>query len=184
MLDLLLLALALSMDAFAVSVGLGIKQKKSEIALALKAGLFFGFFQAFMPFLGYLGGVGLTKYIQGFDHIIAFILLLIIGVKMLYEASLTHTVDTPRHISYKALFFLAIATSIDAMAAGFTIHLFPFSLCLCLIIIGLTTFIISFIGVLLGKNLKKRKGEKFEKQAEFIGGTILILLGLKILLFS
>lgn len=184
MIDLLLLALALSMDAFAVSIGLGIKQKKSEIALAFKAGLFFGFFQALMPFLGYICGVGLTKYIQGFDHILAFTLLLIIGAKMLYEAYIDHTANTPHHISYKALFFLAIATSIDAMAAGFTIHLFSFSLFSCLIIIGGITFIISFTGVLIGKNLKKNKGEKFEKRAEFVGGMILILLGFKILLFS
>ena len=86
MLEVLILAFALSMDAFAVSIGLGIKNKQDIKIMALKAGLFFGIFQALMPFLGFLGGIGLREYIQGYDKIVAFVLLLLIGGKMLYEA--------------------------------------------------------------------------------------------------
>ena len=86
MIEVWILAFALSMDAFAVSIGLGIKNKQDIKIMALKAGLFFGIFQAFMPFLGFLGGIGLREYIQGYDKIVAFVLLLLIGGKMLYEA--------------------------------------------------------------------------------------------------
>lgn len=86
MLEVLILAFALSMDAFAVSIGLGIRNKQNIKIMALKAGIFFGIFQALMPFIGFLGGIGLREYIQGYDKIVAFLLLLAIGGKMLYEA--------------------------------------------------------------------------------------------------
>jgi len=179
MIEVIVLALALSMDAFAVSIGLGIKNKNSLKLLAIKAGLFFGIFQAIMPLIGYLGGVGLKEYISGYDSLIAFVLLVLIGSKMIYEAFGENVEDEIAIISNKVLLTLAIATSIDAMAAGFTLHLFNLSPIISLIIIGLTTFIMSILGVYIGS----RGGEKYESKAEILGGVILILIGVKVLLF-
>ena len=179
MLEIIILSFALSMDAFAVSIGLGIKNKGDIKILALKAGLFFGIFQALMPFIGYLGGIGLKEYIQGYDSIIAFVLLVIIGGKMIYEALNENVEEDITKISNKILLTLSIATSIDAMAAGFTLHLFNLNVYLSLFLIGFITFIISYIGVYVGS----RGGEKYESKAEILGGVILILIGFKILLF-
>ncbi len=179
MIELLLLALALSMDAFAVSIGLGIKEKKNIKTLALKAGLYFGFFQALMPFIGYIGGVGLQQYMSGYDSLIAFVLLSLIGTKMIYEAFGENVEDEISLISNKLLLTLAIATSIDAMAAGFTLHLFNTTVYMSLLIIGITTFIMSILGVYIGQ----KGGSKYESKAEILGGVVLILIGLKILIF-
>ena len=124
MLEVLILAFALSMDAFAVSIGLGLKNKQDIKTMALKAALFFGIFQAFMPFLGFLGGIGLREYIQGYDKIVAFVLLLLIGGKMLYEAFTENVEEDIAQVTNKLLLTLAIATSLDAMAAGYSLHLF------------------------------------------------------------
>ena len=179
MIEVIVLSLALSMDAFAVSIGLGIKNKNNLKLLAIKAGLFFGIFQAIMPLIGYLCGVGLKEYISGYDSLIAFVLLVLIGSKMIYEAFGENVEDEIAIISNKVLLTLAIATSIDAMAAGFTLHLFNLSPIISLIIIGLTTFIMSIIGVYIGN----QGGEKYESKAEILGGAILILIGVKVLLF-
>lgn len=179
MLELIILAFALSMDAFAVSIGLGIKNRQNLKFLALKAGLFFGIFQALMPFFGFLGGIGLKDYIQGYDKIIAFVLLAFIGAKMLYEAFSENIEDDISQITNKILLTLAIATSLDAMAAGYSLHLFEVNIYLSLFIIGFTTFIISYFGVFVGS----RGGEKYESKAEILGGIVLILIGFKILLF-
>ena len=179
MLEVLILAFALSMDAFAVSIGLGIKNKQDIKIMALKAGLFFGIFQAFMPFLGFLGGIGLREYIQGYDKIVAFVLLLLIGGKMLYEAFTENIEEEIAQVTNKLLLTLAIATSLDAMAAGYSLHLFSVNVYLSIFIIGIITFIISYIGVYVGKS----GGEKYESKAEILGGVVLILIGFKILLF-
>ena len=179
MFEILILSLALSMDAFAVSIGLGIKENQNIKVLALKEALFFGIFQAFMPFIGYIGGIGLHEYIYGFDKIIAFALLLLIGAKMIFEAVNENVEEEITKISNKILLTLAIATSIDAMAAGFTLHLFELNPYISLLIIGISTFIISYIGVYVGS----RGGEKYESKAEILGGVVLILIGFKILLF-
>lgn len=179
MIEVIVLSLALSMDAFAVSIGLGIKNKNNLKLLAIKAGLFFGIFQAIMPLIGYLGGVGLKEYISGYDSLIAFVLLVLIGSKMIYEAFGENVEDEIAIISNKVLLTLAIATSIDAMAAGFTLHLFNLNPIISLILIGLITFIMSILGVYIGS----RGGEKYESKAEILGGVILILIGFKVLLF-
>lgn len=179
MLEVIVLAIALSMDAFAVSIGLGVKKKSNIKILAIKAGIFFGIFQAIMPLIGYLGGIGLKEYISGYDSIIAFVLLLVIGSKMIYEALQENIEDQLSIISNKILLTLAIATSIDAMATGFTLHLFDLNPIFSLILIGITTFIFSIFGVYLGS----KGGEKYESKAEILGGIILILIGTKILLF-
>jgi manganese efflux pump family protein len=180
MFEVLILAIALSMDAFAVSIGLGVKNKSNIKILAIKAGIFFGVFQALMPLIGYIGGVGLKEYISGYDIIIAFALLLIIGIKMIYEALQENLKEELNIISNKILLILSIATSIDAMAAGFTLHLFDLNPYISLVIIGIITFIFSIIGVYIGS---KGGGEKYGSKAELYGGIILILMGLKILIF-
>ncbi len=178
MIEVIILAVALSMDAFAVSIGIGIKEKKNIRLVALKAGLFFGFFQAFMPFIGFIGGVGLKQYLQGFDTVIAFVLLVLIGIKMIYEAYSENTEEIISKVSNKILFMLAIATSIDAMAAGFSLHLFDLNVYISLIIIGLSTFLISIVGVYIGN-----KGRSdFESKAEILGGVVLIAIGFKLLI--
>jgi len=132
-----------------------------------------------MPLIGYLGGVGLQEYISGYDTIIAFVLLLIIGLKMIYESFQENVEDEIKIISNKILFTLAIATSIDAMAAGFTLHLFNLNPLISLMIIGTTTFIFSVLGVYIGS----KGGEKYESKAEIVGGVVLVLIGFKILIF-
>ena len=179
MIEVIILSFALSMDAFAVSIGLGIKTPKEHRSkAALKIGLIFGFFQAFMPFIGYLGGKGITEYTNGYDYIIAFILLSLIGAKMIYESFGENTEDEITKVSNKILLFLAIATSIDAMAAGFTLHLFSLNIFISLLLIGIITFVMSYTGVCIGG----KGSAKYEAKAEFFGGVILILIGLKILL--
>jgi len=178
MIEVLLLALALSMDAFAVSIGLGVKINRLNLKMvAIKAGVYFGIFQALMPLIGYLGGVGLKQYFDGYDSLIAFVLLLVIGLKMIYEGFGENVEDEISIISNKILLSLAIATSIDAMAAGFTLHLFSLEPMVSIVIIGLVTFVVSILGVIVGS----RGGEKYESKAEILGGVILILIGFKVL---
>ena len=176
MIEVIILAVALSMDAFAVSIGLGAKEDTPK--LALKAGLFFGIFQALMPFIGYLGGRGVLGWVEAYAHWIAFGLLALIGAKMVYEGLHEGIEKEISAITNKMMLILAIATSIDAMAAGFSLTLLdanPYFACL---IIGITTFAFSWIGVLIGKN----SGTWLESKAEIFGGTVLILMGIKILL--
>lgn len=177
MIDVIILAVALSMDAFAVSIGLGAKKYRDTKLIALKVGLLFGFFQAFMPIVGYFAGVGLGQYIESIDHWIAFILLFLIGAKMIYESRSEDTTEDISHISNYILLTLAIATSIDAMAAGFTLSLFDAPVWLSIISIGMITFLFSYIGVFVGF----KSGIWLESKAEFIGGVVLIAIGIKIL---
>lgn len=178
MFEVIILAFALSMDAFAVSIGIGVKKSRFDYLLAFKVGLFFGFFQAFMPLIGYLASVGLGSFIESIDHWVAFFLLSIIGGKMLYESFGENTEDEISIITNKILLILAIATSVDAMAAGFTLNLMHLNPFVSMILIGVITFIFSFLGVYLGT----KGGSFLEDKAEKIGGVILILIGLKILI--
>ncbi len=178
MFEVLILAVALSMDAFAVSIGLGIKEKTNIKIVALKAGLLFGLFQALMPLIGYLGGRSIEELISGYDSVIAFVLLSLIGAKMIYESYQEKTEEEIRCVSNRIILTLAIATSIDAMAAGFTLHLFDLNPYVSVVIIGCTTFVFSYLGVYIGKTT----GAKYEQNAEKFGGIVLILIGLKILI--
>jgi putative Mn2+ efflux pump MntP len=179
MFEIIVLALALSMDAFAVSIGLGIKTPKIQRRkTAWKTGLLFGFFQALMPFVGYMGGKGLEQYTKGYDYIIAFILLLTIGLKMIYESFGENTEEEITKVSNKVLLFLAIATSIDAMAAGFSLHLFSLDIVTSLLLIGGITFAMSYFGVCIGG----KGSAKYESKAELLGGIVLIAIGIKILI--
>lgn len=179
MIEVLSLAFALSMDAFAVSIGLGAKQNSEYRSLALKAGLFFGIFQALMPLIGYLGGRGLLGFVSTYAHYIAFGLLLLIGAKMIYEGVNEGVEEEFSKITNKVMLTLAIATSIDAMAAGFSLMLLELNPLLACGIIGFTTFIISFIGVYVGKF----SGTWLESKAEIFGGVVLVVIGFRILFF-
>jgi len=148
MFEIIVLAVALSMDAFAVSIGLG--SKGNTRGLGLKAGSFFGTFQALMPFIGYLGGKGVLGWVDSYAHWIAFGLLALIGAKMIYEGLQEGIEDDIKEITNKMMLLLAIATSIDAMAAGFSLTLLDINAYLACLIIGVTTFIFSWVGVRIG----------------------------------
>lgn len=177
MLEVFLLAFALSMDAFAVSIGLGVKNREFSKVLALKVALLFGLFQGLMPLFGYLASLGLGSIIESIDHWVAFVLLSAIGGKMLYDSFGENTEEEITNITNKVLLLLAIATSIDAMAAGFTLNLLALNPFVSMIIIGLVTYIFSYIGVFIGS----RGGGYIENKAEKLGGIVLIGIGLKIL---
>ena len=176
MIEILILAVALSMDAFAVSIGLG--AKKNSPGLAIKAGLYFGIFQALMPFIGYLGGKGVLGWVDAYAHWIAFGLLALIGTKMIYEGVQEGVEEDISAVTNKMMLILAIATSIDAMAAGFSLTLLNVSPYIACLIIGATTFTFSWGGVFIGR----KSGIWLESKAEFFGGTILILMGIKMLI--
>lgn len=180
MIELLLLAVALSMDAFAVSIGLGSKKSHTMMALPFKAGLFFGAFQALMPLIGYLGGQGLIGFASAYAKWIAFGLLALIGAKMIYEGLAEGVEEEIQTITHKLLLTLAIATSIDAMAAGFSLMLLPVHPLFACAIIGVVTFFFSVIGVYIGKFT----GTWLEGKAEIFGGIVLIVIGLKIALVN
>ncbi len=177
MFEVIVLAVALSMDAFAVSIGLG--SKGDTRGLGLKAGLFFGAFQALMPFIGYLGGKGVLGWVDAYSHWIAFGLLALIGGKMIYEGLHEGIEEDIATITNKVMLLLAIATSIDAMAAGFSLTLLEVNAYLACLIIGVTTFAFSWAGVQIGK----RSGTWLENKAEIFGGVVLILIGIKMLMF-
>ncbi len=176
-LELFLLALGLSMDAFAVSISKGMLIKKNIFKSGFIIASYFGFFQAFMPFLGYFLAKGFSQYIARYDHWVAFILLFIIGINMIIE-SFDNDDSFDNSTSFKSMIILAIATSIDALAVGITLAFLNVNLIFSISIIGIVTFIISFIGVRIGNIFKNKLGSK----ASFIGGIILIFIGIKILL--
>lgn len=181
--ELFLLGVGLSMDAFAVSVCKGLGMRKLNKKQALIIGLYFGGFQALMPFVGWLLGSQFQKYITSIDHWIAFILLGFIGGKMMIEAvrewneeEVIDVMDAP--IDHKNMLVLAVATSIDALTVGITFAFLGTPIVEAITIIGITTMVISIAGVVVGNFF----GSRYKSKAEFIGGLILVLLGLKILL--
>ena len=178
MLEVLFLAIALSMDAFAVSIGLGAKQKRELKSMALMSGLYFGLFQAAMPLIGYLGGKGVLGWVEAYAPWIAFILLALVGGKMIYESFAEGIEEDISNITHRVMLMLAIATSIDAMAAGFALTLLNVAPLLACLIIGITTFAFSVGGVYIGA----KSGTWLESKAELFGGVVLILIGLKLLL--
>jgi putative Mn2+ efflux pump MntP len=176
--EVMFLAVALSMDAFAVSIGLGTKKSRNPVSLALLAGAYFGLFQALMPMLGYLGGKGVFGWIEAYAPWIAFFLLVLIGAKMIYESFSDGVEEDITDVTHKVMLMLAIATSIDAIAAGFALTLLDVSPFVACLVIGATTYAFSFLGVFVGI----RSGAWLESKAELLGGVVLILIGLKILL--
>ena len=177
--ELIPLSIALSMDAVTVSISEGMRMKSRRSRHAWKTALCFGFFQAFMPLLGYLAGVTLDKYIESVDHWVALALLSFIGARMIRDACRRQT-DTQvcRVSDNRTLLILALATSIDALAAGLSLAIQHAQILPSAAVIGCVTTVNCYIGVTLGQKL----GRLFQKRAEILGGVILILLGVHILL--
>lgn len=176
---IIFISVGLAMDAFAVSITNGITIQCLKLRYAIRIAVFFGGFQALMPLIGWLAGLGLKQYVESFDHWIAFALLLFIGAKMIYEAIWIDEVEKKCDpLNLVVLLGLAIATSIDAMAVGITFAFLHVAILLPAIIIGVITFALSLAGVFIGNCLGDRIGSKME----VVGGIILIGMGLKILL--
>ncbi len=198
MIEVVLLAIALAMDAFAVAIGLGAKSQKQNhhyvLRLAFYAALYFGIAQGIMPLIGYLLGAALLGWLAAAAPWIGGIILIALGGKMLYEVfagdkeeEIDHIADDVlaknsehKGINHKTMFTLAIATSIDAMAAGFTLNLLALNAWLACLIIAVVTALFSLSGVYLGW----RSGTWLEDKAEALGGLVLVAIGLKIMFFS
>ena len=176
-LEILLISIGLAMDAFAVSICKGLSLKTMSWKKAIIVGLYFGFFQALMPLIGYFLGATFESVVTKVDHWIAFILLGIIGINMLKEAFGNDEENQNDKVDFKTMIMLAIATSIDALAVGITFAFLKTNLMLSVSIIGIITFVICLLGVQIGNKF----GAKYGSKAEFIGGLILILMGIKIL---
>jgi putative Mn2+ efflux pump MntP len=175
----LLIALGVSADAFAVSLGRGLQIRRLRVREALAIAVTFGVFQAVMPLLGWLLGTGLSDYVTNVDHWIAFALLSLIGGKMLWEAF--HDSDggsADDGIQPGELLVLGVATSIDALAVGISFAFLDVQIWAAAGAIGVTTLLVSLVGVLIGH----RVGVRFRRPAEVAGGAILILIGVRILL--
>ena len=180
--ELLLMGVGLAMDAFAVSICKGLGMKKVNKKQAVVIGVFFGGFQALMPLIGWILGKQFERYITSVDHWIAFILLGFIGGKMIVESLKKEEEEeiekSDKPLDLKEMFILAIATSIDALAIGITFAFLGTPIIEAIAIIGIVTFLISIGGVYVGNFF----GSKYKNKAEFAGGLILVLLGIKILL--
>ena len=182
--DFLLLGVGLSMDAFAVAICKGLAMRKVDVKQTFIIALFFGGFQALMPLLGYYLGSVFALYVNTFGHIISFVLLLYIGGKMIFEAIKerregTEVEDEDPPLDLKELTIMAVATSIDALAVGVTFSFMRVNVALGVSIIGLTTFVLSVAAVFIGNIF----GTRFKTGAQIAGGVILMLLGLKMLIF-
>lgn len=179
--ELLVLGIGLSMDAFAVSICKGLGMKKANGKGMVICGAWFGGFQALMPLIGFFLGSLFAKTIESVDHWIAFGLLALIGVNMLKEAFSKEEAceDCSADLSCKTMFTMAVATSIDALAVGVSLAMAGnVNIWVAITLIGITTFVLSAVGVKVGSIF----GDRFEKKAEIAGGIILIILGVKILL--
>jgi len=184
MVELLLIAVGLSMDAFAVAICAGLSMKMATMKKSLIVGLYFGLFQATMPIAGYFLAIQFSDKIMAFDHWIAFVLLAIIGGKMILESLKkepnTDDSNNAKEISLRSssMLPLAVATSIDAMAVGISFAFLDVEIWSSASYIGITTLILSMIGVKIGNLF----GLRLKSKSELAGGVILVLIGLKILL--
>lgn len=178
--SLSVIALGVSADAFAVALTKGLHMRRFNVRNALIIATTFGLFQAIMPLIGWVLGSQFARYITGIDHWVAFGLLLLVGGKMLWEAFSPHEdTDTDYdRLNVRRLIVLAFATSIDALAVGITLAFVPVSIVGAVTLIGVTTLVLSFLGVFIGR----RVGARLGKPAEIAGGLVLILIGTRILL--
>ena len=180
--QLVLIAVGLSRDAFAVALCKGLCMKKINYAHAGIIALFFGGFQGLMPLIGWVLGKQFEQYITPIDHWIAFVLLGYIGGKMIWDALHEDgeglSCEVEQKLDLKELFIMAVATSIDALAVGITFAFLQVSIVPAVASIGLITFALSFVGVVVGNKF----GNRFQSKAQLAGGTVLVLIGLKILL--
>lgn len=175
--ELFIIAVGLSMDAFAVSICKGLSMQKMNWKNSLLAGLYFGSFQAGMPLIGYYIGIQFQEQITFIDHWIAFFLLSLIGFNMIKE-SRESCEEVNDSFDIKTMLFLAIATSIDALAVGVTFAFLKVTIFSAISFIGIITFLFSIIGIKIGNIF----GAKYKSRAELTGGVILIFMGIKILL--
>jgi len=176
--SIVLIAFGLAMDAFAVSITSGITIKQLKINSVMKIALFFGFFQAIMPIVGWLAGLSLRNFISEIDHWIAFGLLSFIGCKMIYESITIQSSEKEINpLNVYVLLVLSVATSIDALAVGLSFAILKISIVTPVVIIGTITFALSFLGVFIGNRI----GHFFENKIEIAGGLLLIGIGIKIL---
>ena len=178
LLEIIFISVGLAMDAFAVAVCKGLSMKKMNWKNAIIIAIWFGIFQALMPFIGYILGNSFEKIVITVDHWIAFIFLLFIGGNMIKDSFNTETDKNDDKIDFKTMIILAIATSIDALAVGITFAFFNINIIRAISFIGIITTILSLIGVKIGNKF----GDKYKNKAQFFGGTILICIGINILL--
>ena len=176
LLTVLLIAVGLAMDAFAVSLCKGLALREPSPKQMIIIGLWFGAFQGIMPIIGFLLGTGMYDLIRDFDHWIAFGLLLLIGANMIRESLSNEEEELDTDLGFRTMFFLAVATSIDALAVGITLAMDSSDIVSSSIIIGVVTMAISVMGVRIGAIF----GDRLGKRAELLGGIILICIGLKI----
>ena len=176
LLDIVLIGIGLAMDAFAVSICKGMAIREGYIKKALVIALYFAIFQMLMPLIGYFAGYGFANLVENISHIMAFVLLCVIRGNMIRESFSNDKTDENDDISIKTMLPLAIATSIDALVTGVTFAFLETNIFKDIAIIGTVTFLISFLGVKIGKVL----GDFLNSKAEFFGGVILILIGIKI----
>ncbi|UCH32894.1 MAG: manganese efflux pump [Candidatus Bathyarchaeota archaeon] len=172
-----LIAFALAMDSFSVSIAYGLANKTFTMGDALKLGIFFGAFQAIMPVVGWFAGIHVLDLISGFDHWIVFGLLAFIGCRMIYEsvrAESTKLLDSPR---LGLLLILSVATSIDALVVGLGFSFLRISIFVPAVLIGVVAFLLSFLGVYLGRKV----GGFLHSRVEILGGLILIAIGIRVL---
>jgi putative Mn2+ efflux pump MntP len=176
--EIIFIAIGLSMDAFAVSITLGLSLEEPKTIQYLIPGIYFGFFQALMPLAGFFAGTLFAYRIQSFDHWIAFALLGFIGGKMIKD-SFSRDKENAGENQFRLIkmLVLAIATSLDALAVGITFAFFKINIFMAVIITGFITFFIAIAGVKIGNIF----GIKYKSKAEFSGGVVLVLLGIKIL---
>ena len=175
--ELLIIAVGLSMDAFAAAISKGLSTRLMNHRRALVVGGFFGGFQALMPLLGYLLGVQFSHYITTIDHWIAFILLVVIGARMIWESRAAES-TAGEEFDLKHLALMAVATSIDALAVGVAFAFLRVEIVSAVLFIGATTFILSYVGAKTGNIF----GAKYRARAEVAGGLVLIVIGTRILL--
>lgn len=175
--EIFLISVGLGMDAFAVSICKGLSIQKINCKKALIIALYFGIFQALMPVIGFLLAKNLNSELINLNYWIAFILLSVIGINMIIQ-SFKNDEKENDDISFKIMFVLAIATSIDALAVGVSFAFLKIDITIAAICIGIITFILSLIGVKLGNVF----GEKYKQKAEITGGIILIFIAFKMIL--
>ena len=166
------------MDSFSVSVANGLSTKTFDFSKAITLALFFGFFQAVMPIIGWISGLTVAEFISGFDHWVAFGLLCVVGLRMIYESINQNSDSFITSFNFKVILILSFATSIDALAVGLSLSFLQIQIWIPSIVIGVITFFVSFLGVFLGGKF----GEILKNKVQVLGGIILIIIGLRILL--
>lgn len=185
--EIVLISIGLGMDAMSVAICKGLAMKKFDVKKTSIIALYFGFFQFLMPVIGFFIGARFEKIIDNVSHWIAFAILAVIGINMIRESLKKEDKGNKENkedkeendkVDFKTMIVLAIATSIDALVVGISFAMMKVNIWISSIIIGIITFLMSIIGVLIGKLFK----EKLKIKPELLGGIILILIGIKIVI--